>query len=162
MIGWANAPFDPAWQRQYPRRSAWMALAGPAANFSLMLLAGIAMRIGLAAGYFRPPEMIHYSSLVLPANGSDPTFVTSALSILFLLNLLLGTFNLLPVPPLDGHAGIMVLMPEGAALSYLDWLQRSRNFALLGLILAWTLFNRVFDPVFSFALRILYAGFHGA
>ena len=28
MIGWANAPYDPNWQRQYPRRSAWMALAG--------------------------------------------------------------------------------------------------------------------------------------
>jgi hypothetical protein len=41
MIGWASAPFNPAWQRQYPRRSAWMALAGPAANFSLMLLAGL-------------------------------------------------------------------------------------------------------------------------
>src|SRR6267378_8641055 len=25
MIGWASAPFDPNWQRQYPRRSAWMA-----------------------------------------------------------------------------------------------------------------------------------------
>lgn len=28
MIGWASAPYDPAWQRRYPRRSAWMALAG--------------------------------------------------------------------------------------------------------------------------------------
>src|SRR5215467_6134014 len=52
MIGWASAPFNPGWQRQYPHRSAWMALAGPAANFSLMLLAGLAIRIGLAAGYF--------------------------------------------------------------------------------------------------------------
>ena len=68
----------------------------------------------------------------------DPTFLTSALSILFVLNLLLGTFNLLPVPPLDGHAGIMVLMPEGAAQRYLDWMQHSRNFALLGLIVAWS------------------------
>ncbi len=58
MIGWASAPFNPAWQRQYPRRSAWMALAGPAANFTLMILAGIAIRIGLAAGYFDPPGII--------------------------------------------------------------------------------------------------------
>src|SRR5215470_15270748 len=36
MIGWASAPFDPEWERRYPRRAAWMALAGPAANFTLM------------------------------------------------------------------------------------------------------------------------------
>ena len=39
MIGWASAPFDPLWERRHPRRAGWMALAGPAANFSLMLLA---------------------------------------------------------------------------------------------------------------------------
>jgi Zn-dependent protease len=161
MIGWASAPFNPAWQRQYPRRSAWMALAGPAANFSLMILAGIAIRIGLAAGYFRQPESIlSYSNLVSPANAADPTFLTSALSILFILNLLLGTFNLLPVPPLDGHAGIMVVMPENAAQRYIDWVQHSRNFALLGLIIAWSLFDRIFQPVFFYALHTLYAGIH--
>jgi Zn-dependent protease len=161
MIGWASAPFNPAWQRQFPRRSAWMALAGPAANFSLMLLAGIAIRIGLAAGYFQAPGLIRsYASLVVPANAAEPTFLTSALSVLFILNLLLGTFNLLPVPPLDGHAGIMVVMPEGVAQRYMDWVHHSRNFALLGLIIAWTLFDRIFQPVFFFALRILYAGAH--
>lgn len=162
MIGWASAPFNPAWQRQYPRRSAWMALAGPAANFSLMILAAIAIRIGLAAGYFCPPAFVQsYSNLVSPANGTDPTFLTSALSVLFVLNLLLGTFNLLPVPPLDGHSGIMVVMPDGAAQRYLDWVQRSASFGLIGVILAWYLFDRIYEPIFSFALHTLYAGFHG-
>ncbi len=161
MIGWASAPFNPAWQRQYPRRSAWMALAGPAANFSLMLLAGIAIRVGLAAGWFMPPAgSFSYAGLVVPADGAQPTFLTSALSILFLLNLLLGTFNLLPVPPLDGYAGIMVIMPEGFAQRYIEWVQRSRNFALLGLIIAWTMFDRIFQPIFYFALHTLYAGVH--
>src|SRR3974390_2779791 len=58
MIGWASAPFNPEWQRQYPRRAGWMALAGPAANFSLMVLAGIAIRVGLLAGYFQPPRYV--------------------------------------------------------------------------------------------------------
>ncbi len=163
MIGWANAPFSPAWQRQYPRRSAWMALAGPAANFSLMILAALAIRIGLAAGYFQPPTVLHgYSGIVVPSNGGDPTFLTSALSILFLLNLLLGIFNLLPIPPMDGSTGVMVVMPEGLAQRYMDWVQHSRNFALLGLIIAWTLFDRIFQPIFFFALHSLYAGYHGA
>ncbi|HJX96722.1 MAG TPA: site-2 protease family protein, partial [Candidatus Acidoferrum sp.] len=39
MFGWASAPYDPLWERRHPRRSGWMALAGPVANFSLMLIA---------------------------------------------------------------------------------------------------------------------------
>ncbi|HKC50693.1 MAG TPA: site-2 protease family protein, partial [Myxococcota bacterium] len=38
-MGWASTPFDPQWEEQYPRRAAWMALAGPAANFAMALLA---------------------------------------------------------------------------------------------------------------------------
>ena len=30
LLGWASAPYDPRWANQYPRRAAWMALAGPA------------------------------------------------------------------------------------------------------------------------------------
>jgi Zn-dependent protease len=161
MIGWASAPFNPQWQREYPRRSAWMALAGPAANFALVILSGIAIRIGLAAGAFRVPEFFRgYSGVVMPAGSADPTFLTSGLSILFILNVLLCAFNLLPVPPLDGHAGIMVLMPEDTARRYLDWVRHSGNFALVGIVIAWSLFDRIFEPIFLFALRTLYAGVH--
>jgi Zn-dependent protease len=158
MIGWASAPFDPRWERAHPRRAARMALAGPAANFTIMLLAAAAIRIGVAVGYFAPPETISgYSTLVQSSSGSEPTFATTALSILFVLNLLLGTFNLLPVPPLDGHSGIMLLMPERVALRYLDFV-RGGQYALLGLIVAWYAYGYVFDFVFGLALHLLYPG----
>ena len=160
MVGWASAPFDPAWQRRYPRRSAWMALAGPAANFALMLLAAVAIRIGVAAGYFSPPAHIaSYAKLTVAAHSTVPALIPAALSILFILNLLLGTFNLLPVPPLDGHAAIMVLMPEQKALRYLDW-TRDSGYALLGLIVAWTVYGRMFNRIFLLGLRLLYPGIH--
>jgi len=161
MIGWANAPFNPEWQQRYPRRSAWMALAGPAANFTLMLLAGIAIRVGVATGNFRSPGVIRsYSDLVSSTTSADPTFLTSALSILFILNLLLGTFNLLPVPPLDGSTVVMLLMPENAALRYLSWVRSSGSYALIGLVVAWRLFDGIFQPIFFFAMRALYTGLH--
>src|SRR6202522_4712773 len=47
MIGWASAPYDPAWQQRYPRRAAWMALGGPAANFPLVLRSAVAIRAGI-------------------------------------------------------------------------------------------------------------------
>ncbi len=159
MIGFASAPFDPNWQRKYPHRSAWMALAGPAANFTLMLLAGIAIRVGVAAGYFRPPTSINgYAGLVASTQSSDPTFLTTALSILFVLNLLLCAFNLLPLPPLDGSTVIMLAMPESGALGYLDWVRRSSGYAMLGMLLAWYLFGAIFQPIFFFALHVLYSG----
>src|SRR5205085_8307741 len=55
-IGFASAPFDPAWAMRHPRRAAWMALAGPVGNFILVLVAAILLRAGLAAGLFQPPD----------------------------------------------------------------------------------------------------------
>jgi Zn-dependent protease len=161
MIGWASAPFDPDWQQRHPHRSAWMALAGPAANFTLVLLAGIAIRAGVALDQFRAPDFVgSYAGITTAAHSADPTFLTTALSILFVLNLLLCTFNLLPVPPLDGCTAIMLLLPENAAQRYLEWTRKSGNFALIGLLIAWRFFGEIFQPIFSFALHMLYTGIH--
>src|SRR5262249_40214257 len=91
MIGWGSAPHDPRWERDHPHRAAWMALAGPAANFILVLLAAVAIHIGLAMGRFSVPDSISYTSLTVAAGGGEPTFLTTVLSIFFVLNLLLGT-----------------------------------------------------------------------
>jgi Zn-dependent protease len=157
MMGWASAPYDPNWQRRYPRRAGWMALAGPAANFTLMLLAGIAIRAGVAASYFAAPARADFSHVTLLAATGAGSFLTTMLSILFVLNLLLGILNLIPVPPLDGSTVVTLLMPERRALGYLDWL-RSGSFGIFGLLIVVLLFGRVFSPVFSLALNLLYPG----
>jgi Zn-dependent protease len=158
MIGWASAPYNPAWQRQYPRRAAWMALAGPAANFTLVVLAAVAIHIGLAFGTFVPPARVSFTSVVdAAAPASMAGGLAALLSILFSLNLLLGTFNLLPVPPLDGTTAIGVLLPQSLARRFAD-LGRNRTFALVGLLIAWEAFNYVFRPVFITALNVLYPG----
>src|SRR5258705_12444602 len=43
MIGWASAPYDPAWQRRHPHRGALMALAVPPANFVIIMDAVVAI-----------------------------------------------------------------------------------------------------------------------
>jgi Zn-dependent protease len=160
MIGWASAPYDPSWQRSHPHRAAWMALAGPAANFALMLAAAVAIRVGVALGQFAAPlSFSGYSQLTVPALGGEPNFVTSALSILFILNLLLGTFNLLPVPPLDGYSAVTLLMPEAFALRFLDFMGNGR-FMFLGLLVAWELYDRIFGPIFTIGLHLLYPAAH--
>jgi Zn-dependent protease len=142
MIGWASAPFDPLWERRHPRRAALMALAGPATNYTLMLLAVIGLRVGSAAGW-----------LHLDPNG-QPGFALVTLLAFFSLNLLLGTFNLLPVPPLDGSSVIMLFMSETTAQRYLDWL-RGSSYARLGLLVGLLAFRYLYAPVENFATDIL-------
>jgi Zn-dependent protease len=159
MIGWASAPYDPFWQARYPRRAAWMSLAGPGANFTLMIIAAIGIRVGMIAGIFRQPFSASFTHITEAVNGDTPimAFAAMFISILFFQNLLLGTFNLLPVPPLDGSTGITVLMSERTALRFLDFV-RDPTFSMAGIIADWYLFGKLFDPIFRFALNVLYPG----
>src|SRR5215510_978156 len=68
MIGWASAPYDPYWQARYPRRAAWMSLAGPAANFVLMIIGAIGIRIGMMAGVFQQPFSVGYTTITEAVN----------------------------------------------------------------------------------------------
>jgi Zn-dependent protease len=145
IIGWASAPFNPDWERRYPRRSAWMALAGPAANFTLMLIAVVLIHLGMNLGWFQ--------------RGPDGRvgLLGTVLSAFYSLNLLLGVFNLLPFPPLDGSTGIMLFMGEGTARSYLDWL-RASPYRLVGLLVAFYGFRYIYGPIEAFATRLLIFG----
>ncbi|HXL22825.1 MAG TPA: site-2 protease family protein, partial [Candidatus Dormibacteraeota bacterium] len=92
-----------------------------------------------------------------PATG-QADFVTQLLWTFFRLNLLLGTFNLLPAPPLDGSTVIMLFMSEKTAQKYLDWL-RENSFAMVGLLLALLLFRRIYPYVLAFATEHLLKGY---
>jgi Zn-dependent protease len=165
MIGWASAPYDALWRAQYPRRAAWMSLAGPGANFLLMILAAVGIWIGILMGVFHPPDSAGFTHITEPVNpeaaGTAVRFAATFLSVLFFENLLLGTFNLLPVPPLDGSTGITVLMPKDVA-SRFSAMVSNPAFQMVGLLLAWRVFDLVFDPMFGLALNVLYpgAGYH--
>jgi Zn-dependent protease len=159
MIGWASAPYDPEWQARYPRRAAWMALGGPAANFSLVLLSAIAIRAGIFFQVFGMPDSVSFTHVVEPIGPGIAGFAATFLSIVFVLNLLLGTFNLLPVPPLDGNTGITLFMNGEMALRFLNW-SRSQGFGMIGLLLAWYVYDKMFPYIFRFALAALYPGSH--
>lgn len=134
-----------------------MAMAGPAANFLLMFLAAVGIRVGIAMGHFKQPESVTYARIVEAVDPESMGLLATFLSILFALNLVLGTFNLLPVPPLDGNTGITLLMPKRMGQRFLDF-SRSSGFGMIGLLAAWIVFGRVFKVIFSAALGILYPG----
>jgi Zn-dependent protease len=157
MLGWASAPYDPFWQARHPHRAAWMALAGPGANLLLVLAAAIAIHAGIWMGDFAPPPSIQFDRVIQATSDGTPQALASFLSILFSLNLLLMSFNLLPVPPLDGNTAIGLLMSEQAALRFYDF-SRQPGFMMVGLLIAWNVFGQMFHPIFLGAVNLLYPG----
>lgn len=148
LIGWGSAPYDPYWEQRYPRRAAWMALAGPAANIILVLLAAIAIRVGLVSGAFTPIpfDFTSFGRLVDAAPGSTAEGISIFLSLLFCQNVLLAFFNMLPVPPLDGNTAITLILPERLAEAF-RVATRTGFLAMFGIWIAWFLAGPMLRPV---------------
>ncbi len=109
MMGWASVPYDPIWGKRHPLGQALMSAAGPLANFVLCAAAWIMLKALLAwrVVCVTPiPTLDHWVDVVGHTSRSPLAACCLALTILVDLNLILGLFNLMPVPPLDG-AGIL-------------------------------------------------------
>src|SRR5206468_3375351 len=158
-IGWASAPYNPQWAQKYPKRAARMSLAGPAANFGIAILAGILMRIGLATGLFVPTGSTFTHIVAAAAEGGTSDGIATVLSIFFSLNILLGGFNLIPFPPLDGYGILGLFTTETGARRLQELRMQMRGFAILGLVLAWRAFPYFYYPLFNSAIHAVYAGY---
>jgi Zn-dependent protease len=116
-----------------PRRdSRIVSLAGPFTNYAIVILAAVIFQI-----FFKDSR--------------------SLLLILFMfyviiINLFLGTFNLIPIPPLDGSWVLQSFLPQRALINYIKlrtW------FVIIFLILLFTrLFNYILNPVYNFLVTI--------
>jgi Zn-dependent protease len=157
MIGWASTPFDSRWGDQFPRRQALMSLAGPLANLSLATAGIVALKALIAAGIFRVADVPTFTQLVQlvadePAS-SPKNALAMALSVLVNLNVLLGLFNLLPIPPLDG-AGVLQGAAPKATRGFFDKLRETPMLEMAGLMLAWYVFPFVARPALSFVFGV--------
>jgi Zn-dependent protease len=157
MLGWAAIPCDRHWMMRYPKRSALVSAAGPAANFALILLAIVVIRIGYAADVFLPPKEITFSH-VADTNGSALLANFAFLiSILFSLNIVLCAFNLIPLPPLDGSGILPAGLSHESAQRYFDF-ALNPAYMLPGLAIAWMLAGYAIGPLHTFAVNLLYPG----
>lgn len=142
MFGWAKPVPVSAFKFRDPRRGmALVATAGPVMNFFLAFLGALIMPLPHG----------------LPASGADPLDAALAqhplvgwfLLYFILSNLVLGLFNLLPIPPLDGGRIAVGLLPIGLARR---WARLERLGILLVVLLLFLLppllgeFGIDFDP----------------
>ena len=158
MMGWASAPYNRLWAERNPRHAAWMALAGPAANLLLVIAAAICIRVGVAAGWFEVPESFTFAKIVRPVvEGGVAHFATMLLGVVFSLNVLLMTFNLIPLPPFDGASVPLLFLRGSAAHTWQQWMWNPAA-QLMGFIVAFKGFGAFFHPIHTFAMNLLYFG----
>lgn len=157
-LGFAHVPYDPVWADRYPKKAALMSLAGPGANLLLLVVAMIGIRVGLSTGMFIPqPESIGFDSITVTAGSAMGRSFAIFLSLLFTENLLLLLFNLIPLPPMDGSAALALFLPRHMTRRYTEFMSQPMM-PLLGLMLAWTMFSRIFEPAFIATVNVVYAG----
>lgn len=95
IFGWAKpVPYDP-YQLKNPRAgAALIGIAGPLSNFALAIIFGLLVRaLALWAGLSAAPLLFFFNIIVF-------------------INVLLGIFNLVPIPPLDGSKLLFALLSE--------------------------------------------------
>ena len=149
-LGWASVPYDPHWGRRYPLRQAGMSFAGPFANFALALIAIVTLRVLIASGVYHlngtgVEAGFVYLNEGVPQN-SPLAAIAFLLSNLFSLNLLLGLFNLMPFPPLDGAGVAEGVSPRWLGSLY-DRLRDIPGHEFLGWIAATQLFRYAIAPM---------------
>lgn len=105
VFGWAK-PVPINFRRlNNPRRDMIaVAAAGPGTNFALALLGAIALGL-LARGMTEQPT-------------GALQFLFAGLNFFILINIFLGLFNLIPLPPFDGSHIVEGLLPREFARSY--------------------------------------------
>ncbi len=157
MFGWAKPVPVAAWKFRDPRRGMMIvAAAGPAMNFLLAWLGAMALPriVGPLPGVF---GYLDYISARYPLLGG---FLVPFIA----YNLILGLFNLIPIPPLDGGRIIVGLLPRGAADA---WARLERAGIVLVLLLIFVVplaleqfgvafdpFRQALDTVIPWALRV--------
>jgi len=146
-FGWARpVPVNPQNFRHPHRDMIWVALAGPVTNVSLAVMSALLLR-----------GMGWLDSLPVGASGSYQMFsrpVEMMLAFSLYINTLLGIFNLIPIPPLDGGRILTGILPkrQAALISRLE----PYGFILLVLVIFFTdIWSVILSPVINFLVVFL-------
>ncbi|MBE6677655.1 MAG: site-2 protease family protein [Ruminococcaceae bacterium] len=139
-FGWAKpVPVNTRYLRKPKRDMMLVALAGPAANFLLAFLAAAVTALieALAAKYdmfLIFGNMVYYTDNI----GLALYFVYIVFRTMVMLNIGLGLFNLIPLPPLDGSKILAGLLPSHLAMRYVQIERYTRQIFLAVMLLSFT------------------------
>jgi len=110
-IGWAKpVPVDFMSLNNPKRDMFWVGIAGPSANFALAFILSVIIKTA--------PFLVQ-------------TFIGQVIVLAIIINVILGIFNLIPIPPLDGSRIISAILPY----KYLVFYNKIQPYGFLLIIL---------------------------
>lgn len=137
LFGWAKpVPFQLRNLNNPRRDPVLIAMAGPASNLLIALTATLLLRIGVLVVGVESPLVLLHSPLGM--------FLIS----LIVINLVLVFFNLIPVPPLDGHYVLRFFLPYHLQ-------ERLDQIGPFGIIFAILISRSVVSPLVNGLLAVL-------
>lgn len=148
LIGWAKStPVNPLAWRDKRKANLWVSAAGVICNFIMAIVAGIAIRLLYSFGII---DVGDGQNLLIPVASGSMVAVgaVSLLETFFIINVMLGIFNLLPIPPLDGSGILSSLLPP----SFEEGMEQVQQFGFLLLFVA--VFTGVVGKILGFFLPI--------
>ena len=154
LIGWAKpTPVNPFRWRNKRVANFWVSIAGVICNFIIAIVAGIIIRVCYSFG------LIEIGGGALVPAGTNSIIALGAVDLLwvfFRLNVALGVFNLIPIPPLDGSKVLQSILPPSFESGF-EALERF-GFILLILAMFTGVFSAIFRVVMPIAIRLLFIG----
>ena len=153
-FGWAKPVIiSPSYYKNKKVGMTLVALAGPIMNFIIMIISFVIIGITYAIRYH---NALGYN-IVFEIN-------YDFFSYLAILNIGLGVFNLIPVPPLDGSKAIGIVLPKGAYEEYMGY-QKYGTFFMTGIMLViyiLSFFNidspilKITESIYNFFIELIY------
>ncbi|NLJ99583.1 MAG: site-2 protease family protein [Tissierellia bacterium] len=131
-FGWAKpVPINVNNFKNRKRDTILVSLAGPFSNMIVALITGFIISSGIVTNY------ILYNVLI----------------IMLWYNIMLGTFNLLPFPPLDGSKILASLLPN--KYEYMFYKNEKYLYLVLIFLIATNTIDKILSPFIYFSLDIL-------
>ena len=149
LIGWAKAtPVNPLAWRNKRVANFWVSAAGVICNFIMAIIAGIAIRLLYSFGIVDVGGPQQDWLIPVASTSMIAVAAVSLLKAFFVLNVVLGVFNLIPIPPLDGSGILSSLLPP----SFETGMEQLHQFGFLLLFVA--IFTGVVGKILGFFLPI--------
>ncbi|HEX8591491.1 MAG TPA: site-2 protease family protein [Candidatus Paceibacterota bacterium] len=142
LFGWAKpVPYNPYNLRNARWGEAIVSIAGVLTNLVIALIFALVARYATSVGAFG------FASLA---------------EVVVWINLLLGIFNLLPIPPLDGYTFLRSVMPIRRSMAFREFEDRLRSGGFMTLIVFLVVFSlflaRPFMLLVDYIFRIFVGG----
>jgi Zn-dependent protease len=156
VFGWAKPVPVNKWRLDNPRYGMMaVAAAGPGSNFVLAALGAVLLGLAMPAGLGFGGDVEAGAALLVNRLG-EPEWLATGLFYFILVNIFLGLFNLLPIPPFDGSHIVGGLLPARMRAGW-ERLQGIGMVLLIGLIAAsWvfgtTWLGNILMPPVGFAM----------